>query len=296
VEHVTKKVIDMLNQVPTLPDHIVALIDALDCEDTEISEIVNMIEADQVLNTDILKLANSAFYDSLQRFSDVRDVVSIGKRTVRNLIAGTAALNFFAGSAQLSRDEMELWEHLIICAFLAKMLTKEASVKRLQGASMIGGLTHDIGKIFIARYFPESFAPILQRVQAEGLTFYQAEKQILRCTHDQIGATLLKRWGFPDEIVSCVLHHHAPWTDLNCPDITATVYLANLLSKRMGHPSNKKEFFSNNPWYKNAKVMAFFKRNGLPVTREDLDIFLVIAEARLAMESSNLFSIFSVTA
>ena len=128
------------------------------------------------------------------------------------------------------------------------------------------------------------------------MTFSQAEKEVLGYSHNQIGAALLKMWNFPPELVTAVLYNHHPWRDPLQSPVSATVYYANILAKVLHYPSFNKEPEFTMDLLNNNDHKLFLEKNGFPTSPEAISIFLAIAEARLAMENSGLFTIFSLAA
>ncbi len=292
-----EEILGKIKQIPTFPEHVAALVDAINSSRTSASDIADMIERDPALATNLLKIANSAFYGFLGNVTTIREaVVLIGLREVKNLVLGTSILRFFSKTENTGFNRTDLWRHSVVCAFLTRMLAREAFLVDQEGVIMIGGLIHDIGKVILDQYFPESFPLILRKVRDEGLTFSQAEKAVLGYNHYQIGATLLKRWNFPDELIASVFYHHAPWRDVRFTAISATIYLANILSKRLGFPSYEQEAPFDMSRLASPSILEFLEKNGFPSTPRELESFLRLAEARLKLESSALFQVVSLAA
>lgn len=297
MDQFTNKILARIRQIPSFPENIQSLVQAIDREDTSASDIAAMVENDPAISTNILRLANSAFYGFLGKVSSIRDaVVLIGLREVKNLVLGTTVLKFFPGASQSGFQRNDLWRHSVVCAFLTKMLAKEAFLPDPEGSAMVSGLIHDIGKVVLDQYFPEMFTRVVRKVRDNGVTFSQAEKEVLGYSHNQIGAALLKMWNFPPELVTAVLYHHHPWRDPLQSPVSATVYYANILAKVLHYPSFNKEPEFTMDLLNNNDHKLFLEKNGFPTSPEAISIFLAIAEARLAMENSGLFTIFSLAA
>ena len=292
-----EQVLAQIKQIPTFPDHIVRLVEAIDSAKSSAPEVAALIEQDPGLTTNLLKLANSAFYGFLGRVTTVREaVVLIGLRELKNLVLGTTVFRTFSTPSQTGFDRRELWRHSVVCAFLTKMLAREAFLVDQEGTIMISGLLHDVGKVVVDQYFPSAFIEVLRRVREESVTFSQAEKQAVGYTHYQIGATLLKRWNFPEEIAFPVFYHHAPWLDTRFTASSATVYLANHLAKELGFPAYEGEKFGEMPFLRNEVQRDFFEKLGFPASKGEIDTFLRIADTRLKIEAADLFTVFSLAA
>ncbi len=292
-----EQILARIKQIPTFPENIQAIVTAIDSADSSATEIAEFIGQDPAIASNLLRLANSVFYGFLGRVTTIREaVVLIGLREVKNLVLATAVLRSFSPSSSAGFDRKALWRHSVTTSFLTKMLAREAFLVDQEGAIMVGGLLHDVGKIVIDQYFTEEFTQVLRIVDNDGLTFSQAEKQILGYTHYQIGATLLKRWNFPPELSFPVFYHHAPWLDARFTAYSATVYMANVMAKELGYAAYDREQKREISLYGNAMHREFFEKLGFPSTKQEIDTFLRIAEARLTMESADLFAVFAVAA
>ena len=56
-----------------------------------------------------------------------------------------------------------------------------------------------------------------------------AEKEVLKTDHAEIGALILTKWSFPDDIINAVRWHHYPEGSENSNLHPEIVYLANLM-------------------------------------------------------------------
>jgi HD-like signal output (HDOD) protein len=72
------------------------------------------------------------------------------------------------------------------------------------------GVLHDIGKLVIASADPLSYRRILDVSSSTGTRPWLVEREILGCSHAEVGAYLLGIWGLPASIVEAVAWHHHP--------------------------------------------------------------------------------------
>ena len=94
-------------------------------------------------------------------------------------------------------------------------------------------LLHDIGKIVLGTFLSIDSGPIMKLAFEDGLSFENAEREVLGIDHAEVGAELLNLWDIPDEIVQVVQYHHHPE---QCEDNMAVhlVHVADLLSIECG--------------------------------------------------------------
>lgn len=289
-----KKILDLIDLVPTLPIAATSVLKRFKDEDVSVDAIAHMVQKDPSLTVSILKLANSAFYGFLGRVSDVRQAIAlIGLNQTRNIVLAVSLIKLFDGRHADVFKIQGLWRHSIACAFLAKKLGEETSIQDPDGALMIGGLIHDIGKLMIYQYLNQDFREILSIIRQQKIGFSEAEKIVLGYTHYQIGAELLRRWSFPKKLIAPVFYHHSPWSDTNHPHISATVYYANQLTKPIGFPFYEKEPEPELSWRSKPESRLFLQKNGFMTADHDVLPFLKAAHAQMMSESSDLFSLVS---
>lgn len=57
-----------------------------------------------------------------------------------------------------------------------------------------------------------------------------AERQTFSISHDQVGSRLLKRWHFPESLLSAIEHHHTPDNAPKYKGFPLLLQLADLLA------------------------------------------------------------------
>ena len=97
----------------------------------------------------------------------------------------------------------------------------------------LAALLHDVGKIIMDEFVKEEYKLIHDEVQ-KGLSFELAEQKVLGTNHAEIGAKILQKWSFPDEIVLAVRHHHVPDAADPKSSLTDIVHIANVLCLMIG--------------------------------------------------------------
>ena len=95
-------------------------------------------------------------------------------------------------------------------------------------AAFVCGLLHDIGKIVLDIYFPDSYRHALERLATGTSTSVEAENEILGFNHAEVGMWLAQRWKFPKSVVFTIANHHGMIADdPRYSSLTAIVRLAN---------------------------------------------------------------------
>lgn len=96
------------------------------------------------------------------------------------------------------------------------------------------GLLHDIGKVIFDQYLDEKYIKLLEEVEAESTNeLAERERKIFGMDHGEIGALLLKKWKFPEEIVKTVaVHHYKDVKDDELKKDVAILKIADILCQR----------------------------------------------------------------
>ena len=240
-----RSVIAHISTLPTLPAIASQVIELLQDPRTSIQKVANVISSDQSLTSAVLKLVNSAYYGFPRQISTVKHaLVILGFSEIRNITFAISILRSFPGSkSSPSFDHREFWRHSIGCAVAAKMLAKFFRY-RVSGKVFVAALIHDIGKILLSQYARDLFEKVVEGVFSQGVSFYQAEKNILGVTHAEIGGWLASRWNFPQEIEESIRFHHLPFKAKIDPSLSAVVNLSDALVrlKSIGWSGDEKIF------------------------------------------------------
>jgi putative nucleotidyltransferase with HDIG domain len=223
-----RRQVERLRELPTLPDVVERIATILERPDANLAEAARLVETDQVLTAQLLRLANSAFYGfSGQIGSVAQALVVLGTTVTRSLLYGTAVLD-------LRIDLAGFWEHSIGTAVAAGALAKHLRLPKPEEVSG-AALLHDLGKVVLYKQAPEAFSAVLDAADVEGITFAEAERRLLGLDHTEVASWLLTRWRFPPRVLEPVVFHHAPARARLAPVETAVVHAANTLVRAYGY-------------------------------------------------------------
>jgi putative nucleotidyltransferase with HDIG domain len=218
-----------LRTVPTLPKVLARVAEALEDLDIDFEYVAELIEHDQALTSQILRLANSAFYGAqgaVARTSQA--IVVLGTVVTRSVVLSSAVLDI----RRVALDGF--WEHSLGCAVAAGAIAKVTGRGNLEEVAA-AGLLHDLGKVVLYKELPDVFAEILAASAAEGRAFRDVERALLATDHGEIAAALVERWRFPACLAEPIAFHHAPGRARQAPDETAIVHVANTLVQAVGY-------------------------------------------------------------
>jgi len=223
--------------INVLPSVAKKILDALGEESFSINELEHIIETDQALAVKVLKISNSALYGLPQDITSLHQALMVlGLKTIRSLVLSVSTKSLYD---KFGITEQKMWDHSVGAAF-ASWLISTGHGKDVSDIAFIGGLMHDLGKVFMNNETPEAFAEVMMKTYNEGADSIISEEEVYGYNHAEIGATLAEKWGFPSSLVQIIDMHHLHNKKLE--DISdalaakgiACVNLANYFCKSLG--------------------------------------------------------------
>ncbi|MCX7984341.1 MAG: HDOD domain-containing protein [Bacteroidetes bacterium] len=180
-------------------------------EGTPLQEIITEIEKNPALVAKVLRVANSVHYATRNPILTLREaIIFIGISYLETLVMAVDLFERFAVSRdpKIRASYEHLWNSSLRRALIAKKIAEESDLRTEASTIHIAALLQDIGMLARLCTTPDQYATMLQRKE-EGTSLYIAELRTFLTTHDEIGAALLRRWNFPQEIVFAVANHHS---------------------------------------------------------------------------------------
>ena len=218
-----------LKSVPTLSRHLERVVTALENPDVDLDHVARLIETDQGLTSQILRLANSAFYSGRGAVTRVTvALVMLGAVVTRSAVLASSLLD----PRQVTLRGFI--EHALGCAVAAGALARVTGLAEPEDAA-IAGLLHDLGKVVLWKEMPEAFAHIVAQACAQQRSFRDVEREVLGVDHAEVAGWLVERWRFPVTLAEPIVHHHAPTHARFAVNETAIVHTANTLVRAMGY-------------------------------------------------------------
>lgn len=230
-----EKIIYDSGDLPAMP-HIAGLVmNKLSDRNASAKQIQRIISADQALAAKILKVANSAFYGCSRKVSTLTDaVVILGFNTIRSLVLAISTRSILQrGSEGLGMSKEDLWKHSIGCAVGCRILAGMASFPR-QEEAFICGLLHDIGKLVLSQNFAQRYKKVEEKVVKEDFSYREAEGEIFGFDHAQVGALLVKKWNFSQELEKVIEFHHEPSKAKGIVELAAITNFSDKLCNKLG--------------------------------------------------------------
>lgn len=204
-------ILENVRMVPSLPMTTSRVLELAQSPHSLIADLQREVELDPGLASNILRLANSAYFRGASPIASVRDaLVRLGTKRVSQLVLTTSVVPIARPAVRgYGLPAGGLLRHSAATAIAAERLAVAVGVEA-PDFTYTAGLLHDLGKIVMGTYLEIDSEPILKLAFDEGISFEQAELRVLGVDHAEVGATLLETWEIPSSVVDVVRWHHLP--------------------------------------------------------------------------------------
>jgi HD-like signal output (HDOD) protein len=207
-----ESVISNLNQLPSIPDVVTKIINLVNDPNVSFKLIADELSKDQAMTTNILKLANSAYFSKGKEISSIdRAIITLGLKEVKDIILVVATkpvLDRVIIGYDLAKGD--LWKQGLVVATISKKIALDKKRKDIADVVFTGGLIHNVGKVVLALYVQSTFKEIMEKVLEKNITFSEAEKDIMGFHNHEVAEKILQKWNFPPVLQSIVRHFNAP--------------------------------------------------------------------------------------
>lgn len=234
-----KKILRALDNLPPIPQVVSEALEVLADPDSGIDDIAKIIEKDQSMVSNVLRMVNSAYYSVPSKIASIQQAcVLLGIRVLKEII-------IMAGVSKLLEKNLrgygfasgELWKHSVASALCSKFIAENEGPD-LKNDAYIAGLIHDVGKIALDPYILERMDEFKAFLEDENASMINAEKSILGFDHAEIASEICLKWKFPENIALAIRHHHHP--SLSQGDkLSYIVHLADFIAKSCSFGSSR---------------------------------------------------------
>lgn len=199
--------------------------------------VENIIAGDQSLSSQVLQMANSAFYKGLVEVKTVKAaIIRLGLQEVGRIALLSSARNQFRSQdRELNLVMKKLWQHSVGCALGARWLALRCRFADLETNAFFAGLFHDIGKLFVLM--------VVDQLKAKGKNLPLTHALLLETMdslHCEQGEKLMRQWNMPEAYCVVAADHHRSDVDPK-NQLLLLVRLANCACLKLGIGLKKDE-------------------------------------------------------
>lgn len=222
--------------LPGLSPVALRLIEMASDDKASVDDLVNIIEKDPPLALRLLKLANSAFFASLQPTTTLHHaVIKIGFQRLRIMALSISLRDTFPMGKIGPLDYEIFWRTSLYRAIIAKSIAEHQKAVNPEEA-FISGLLMEIGILIFFDIFIKGKDESI-KIDMEPLkNLLLWEKVKFGLDHRDVGAAALKYWNFPENIISCQrFYPRAALIEKGLPPLVKVCALAGSLSEILLH-------------------------------------------------------------
>jgi len=170
--------------------------------DFETVEIAAAVARDASLSADILRLANSGYYNpSGSKITELEEaVVRLGQKRIGDLALTTTAMAALTASVLPWLNVDLAWRRSIAAGVATDVLLERTGYKEAGEGLFLSAIMHPLGRIALAMLYPHEYQAMVKACGHRGETLEEHEKRAFSISHGEVLALLLNRW----EIPSCV--------------------------------------------------------------------------------------------
>jgi HD-like signal output (HDOD) protein len=208
-------------KLPSQPGIAMRIAKVVKDPDTDSHDIARVIQADPTVAGRIISVVNSAAYRGRTTIDNLPDAVTrLGRNVTHNLVISFALGGLFDTRSSALKELMSAtWKHASYVAAICHELGRVTPGLSADNA-LLCGLVHDIGILPIIN---------VARSQPDLATNPRQLHLIIQRLKGEIGAVVLREWGFPAGFIQAAMHAEDWMQDFNDePNYVDLVVLAQL--------------------------------------------------------------------
>lgn len=229
------EIVNIANHIPPFPKVAMQVMQMLEDPKVQPKDLAEVIQYDSAITANLLKACNAAYFGLSRKVSSLDEaLVLLGQDALKDILIASSSARFYKGKVGdgYQLEQGDLWRHSVATAIMARSIAPHFQGVNA-GAAFTAGLLHDIGKRFLSSFVASDFKRIMDRTYVDGLSFMEAEREILGMDHAELGGLILRKWNFAEDMIQAVRAHHDPQA-LSQEPLTALIAMANTLIISIG--------------------------------------------------------------
>ncbi|MES1176564.1 MAG: HDOD domain-containing protein [Myxococcales bacterium] len=208
---------------PPLPTVVLELQALAAKLDTEVDDVVRVLEKDQLMAGAVMRLVGSPIHAGRGPVRSLGDaVMRLGIRTVRDSVfAAALKKGIFTATGEYGEILARVGRHGTATAYLSRIVCRHARV--VEDQAFLGALLHDVG-------FAAVLLSVLRKKEASPPPLIELWPEV-DALHEQASKAVTKLWGLSSELSLIVANHHHEHTGTSVR-VAAVVNIADYLSER----------------------------------------------------------------
>ena len=210
-------------------------LDLLSDPESDTKDLVNLLIEDQSLVARLIQVSNSVLYLRGEKAKTVSQTITkLGSKVVRSILLAASTRTLFPmDQTSVGIWGQALWQHSKECGLASRRVAEFIHFSDPEEA-FVGGVLHDIGKVFILLNYPEEFGLIKKRQVHDKVLSTNAEVEFLGFDHIKVGLLFMEKWKMPQSLQECVQYHHDLCSLKNFNSLAPIIAYGDYLSHMYG--------------------------------------------------------------
>jgi len=228
---------DSIKTIPRLYNELNLFIQ----RDKSIEEITSIIERDAAIASNVLRIANSAFY-AAKTGNIQQAIMYIGLNNLKQIVLSYEI-------AQMKGQMFSKCEYIWTQSNRANLIFQELHIKyfstKVPAIISAAGIVHDIGKIIMLQIFGDDYYNDILKHNYNSDVVLERERELYKIDHSMLGGYFLNWWAFPLDIIEITLFHHTPEDpDVSNRKLVALMCIASQIASKEHNLANVNYLYS----------------------------------------------------
>lgn len=194
--------------LPMMPRVVMAALATLRRDDVNLATLATELEADPVLSSRVLRLANSSHFMGRRNVASISDAVAVvGLHALQTLVVACGAQAAFADVPGVNLSHF--WQSAVTAAASARQIARRARVDA--EAAYAAALLQAVGHLILCRAYPQQAVQVFSSLRSYwGRPLAEQEARAFGVTHPRVSAAWVDHIGMPEAVVHAIEHSLEP--------------------------------------------------------------------------------------
>jgi diguanylate cyclase (GGDEF)-like protein len=202
-----KELITSKLRIPSPPAIAIKILNMIRKDDFTFKDLAAIIESDPALVAKILKVANSSYYSSTRKVTNIETALSVlGSHAVKNIALSFVIINDLSSKENDYFDLDIFWRRAITSAVAAELAAELVGLRSQD--IFVSALLQDIGVVIFQTSLPNEYRTVMKENLTGQEPLHKIEERYFGFNHHELGAELLNNWHLPESIYLPILYQH----------------------------------------------------------------------------------------
>jgi HD-like signal output (HDOD) protein/CheY-like chemotaxis protein len=186
-------------------------------EACEISQIAAATARDPSLSLDILKLANSSYYNFTRKKIVALDeaILRIGQKRVGELALATSAMTMMTATLLPWINTDLIWRRSVAAGIATDRLVSHKGIPNAENQIFLSAILHPLGRVALGMLYPDKYLEMIRRCRECRTTIEEQERFYFPATPEDVLGDLMKSWNIPEGISEPLKYSSHPYSSLS---------------------------------------------------------------------------------